>query len=86
MTSQNKTKVSIKNLKSYGSKGWMWDVEVTEPYNKPSKSSYRTNAGGEGLWRCGEYEDKQISGTAQFDLPSSKNAARSKLYRQFNNE
>ena len=89
------TKVSIKNLQQYGSRGWQWKVAVTEPWDdEPVEAEYRTNVAGDGLWRCGtyqgecsdNYQDKQIQGTCQFSLPAKERAARSKLYRQFRAE
>ena len=78
-------KTSITQLKQYGSRGWQWLV---------NGAAYRTNGNGDGLWKVGSYEgqwadnyqDKQVSGTCQFSLPQSKNAARSKLYREYKQE
>jgi len=81
-----KQSASITKLERYGKAGWQWLVD-----GKPM----RTNSEGEGLWSIGSYEgqwasnyeDRQTAGTMQFSLPSNnKNAARSKLYREFYEE
>jgi hypothetical protein len=73
---------SVKNLEPYMSHGWQWDIGSVH---------YRTNSGGEGLWKCGtytgiwagNYEDRQIVGTCQFELPSSRGAAYQRIRRYF---
>lgn len=81
------SKVSIKNLTEYGSRGWQWTVESNDTLSGETEGTdYRTNGAGDGLWVVGALEDEQVSGTCQFSLPSKKNAARSKLYREFPGE
>ena len=68
--------VSIKNLEQYDVYGWKWDVIIDG-----ETGTYRTNKNGEGVWEKQGNEFKQIIGNTQFDLPRTKNSARSKLYR-----
>jgi len=59
--------------------GWMWTVT-----NDGGPRDQRTNGLSNGLWSHNSRgEFNQILGTCQFDLPSGKEAARSKLYRYY---
>lgn len=70
-------KVSIKNLESYGDSGWTWTEEVTNAAGT-EKRNCSTNQQGDGLW----YDDKQVSGTCQFQLPRKRQAAYAKIRRE----
>lgn len=74
------------SFQPYGN-GWTWQIVDDEG----KISTYRTNENGGGLWQCGthtgvwahNHEDKQITGTSQFSLPSLKESARRAVKRYF---
>jgi hypothetical protein len=68
---------SITNLKPYGNCGWQW----TETTVSGPSIQCRTNKSGDGLWVVGPQEDKQSLGMCQFWLPSTRDAAYSKIRR-----
>lgn len=78
---KNQPKIRIK-MSNYGERGWRWIAEFTDQMSDERVTiEQRTNAGGQGLWACGDVEDKQISGTCQFSLSSDRRRARGELRR-----
>lgn len=69
--------LEVMELSCYGAAGWIWVLRCTTSDGVAKEARGHTDRTGRGLWE----EDRQVCSTAEFSLPSDRQAAIRRLLR-----